>query len=254
MFFYKERKRVQRSFRSFIKKGKERKDRSVLLKRTDAQPWSQLTPLFSHQCGNVFPFLLSFSIFPSYLVYFGPSFYLSFFLSISFFLSFFLSFCLSVFLSFFLSIFFLFFLSSFFLTFFLSFFFALPFLSKPCVIVWLMIHPALYLSLPFSKYTVVLSSLIVKAVGDLMILDRSLLSFSLYFSFYILYISLLHFFLRRYTILSILSSLIVESVGDLVTDPYLFLSFCIPHFLYLSLFLQSHLCRRTVDPDRRIRE
>ena len=30
-FFYKERKRTQRSFRSFIKKGKERKDPSVLL-------------------------------------------------------------------------------------------------------------------------------------------------------------------------------------------------------------------------------
>ena len=38
-FFCKERKRTQRSFRSFIKNGKERKDRSVLLKRTDAQPW-----------------------------------------------------------------------------------------------------------------------------------------------------------------------------------------------------------------------
>ena len=37
-FFYRERKRTQRSFRSFIKNGKERKDRSVLLKRTDAQP------------------------------------------------------------------------------------------------------------------------------------------------------------------------------------------------------------------------
>ena len=30
-FFYKERKRTQRSFRSFIKNGKERKDPSVLL-------------------------------------------------------------------------------------------------------------------------------------------------------------------------------------------------------------------------------
>ena len=30
-FFYKERKRTQRSFRSFIKNGKERKDRNVLL-------------------------------------------------------------------------------------------------------------------------------------------------------------------------------------------------------------------------------
>ena len=37
-FFYKEWKRRQRSFRSFIKNGKEGKDRSVLLKRTDAQP------------------------------------------------------------------------------------------------------------------------------------------------------------------------------------------------------------------------
>ena len=38
-FFYKERKRMQRSFRSFIKNRKERKDLSILLKRTDAQPW-----------------------------------------------------------------------------------------------------------------------------------------------------------------------------------------------------------------------
>ena len=30
---------MQRSERSFIKKGKERKDRNVLLKRTDAQPY-----------------------------------------------------------------------------------------------------------------------------------------------------------------------------------------------------------------------
>ena len=30
---------MQRSFRYFIKNGKERKDRSVLLKKTDAQPW-----------------------------------------------------------------------------------------------------------------------------------------------------------------------------------------------------------------------
>ena len=37
-FFYKERKRMQRLFCSFIKNGKERKDRSVILKRTDAQP------------------------------------------------------------------------------------------------------------------------------------------------------------------------------------------------------------------------
>ena len=31
LFFYKERKRMQKTFRSFIKNGKERKDRSVLL-------------------------------------------------------------------------------------------------------------------------------------------------------------------------------------------------------------------------------
>ena len=30
---------MQRSEHSFIKNGKERKDRNVLLKRTDAQPW-----------------------------------------------------------------------------------------------------------------------------------------------------------------------------------------------------------------------
>ena len=40
-FFYKERKRMQRSFCSFIKNGKERIDCSVLLKRTDAQPWNR---------------------------------------------------------------------------------------------------------------------------------------------------------------------------------------------------------------------
>ena len=40
-FFYKERKRMQRSFRSFIKNGKERTECSILLKRTDAQPWTQ---------------------------------------------------------------------------------------------------------------------------------------------------------------------------------------------------------------------
>ena len=38
-FFYKERKRTQRSERSFVKNGKERKDRNVLLKRRNAQPW-----------------------------------------------------------------------------------------------------------------------------------------------------------------------------------------------------------------------
>ena len=37
-FYYKERKRTQRSELSFIKNGKERKDQNVLLKRTDAQP------------------------------------------------------------------------------------------------------------------------------------------------------------------------------------------------------------------------
>ena len=37
-FFYKEQKRKQRLFRSFIKNEKERKAHSVLLKRTDAQP------------------------------------------------------------------------------------------------------------------------------------------------------------------------------------------------------------------------
>ena len=36
---------MQRSFCSFIKNGKERKDRSVLLKRMDAQPCSQGLPL-----------------------------------------------------------------------------------------------------------------------------------------------------------------------------------------------------------------
>ena len=39
MFFYKERKRLQRSECSFIKNRKENKDRNVLLKRMDAQPW-----------------------------------------------------------------------------------------------------------------------------------------------------------------------------------------------------------------------
>ena len=40
-FFYKKQERKQRSECSFIKNGKERKDRNVLLKRTDAQPWNQ---------------------------------------------------------------------------------------------------------------------------------------------------------------------------------------------------------------------
>ena len=38
MFFYKEQKRTERTERSFIKNAKERKERNVLLKRTDAQP------------------------------------------------------------------------------------------------------------------------------------------------------------------------------------------------------------------------
>ena len=39
-FFYKERKRTERTERSFIKNGKEWKERNILLKRTDAQPCS----------------------------------------------------------------------------------------------------------------------------------------------------------------------------------------------------------------------
>ena len=35
LFFYKERKRMQKTFRSFIKNGKERKERPILLKRTE---------------------------------------------------------------------------------------------------------------------------------------------------------------------------------------------------------------------------
>ena len=38
MFFYKEQKRTERTEHSFIKNGKERKEKNVLLKRTDAQP------------------------------------------------------------------------------------------------------------------------------------------------------------------------------------------------------------------------
>ena len=52
-FFNKEQKRTQRSFRSFIKNGKERKDRNVLLKRTDAQPCNNVTklrPKLSQDC------------------------------------------------------------------------------------------------------------------------------------------------------------------------------------------------------------
>ena len=40
-FFYKKWKRMQRSERSFIKNGKECKDRKLLLKRMDAQPCLQ---------------------------------------------------------------------------------------------------------------------------------------------------------------------------------------------------------------------
>ena len=43
-FFYKERKRTQISFRSFIKNIKERKDCSVLLKRTEKN--AKLVPFF----------------------------------------------------------------------------------------------------------------------------------------------------------------------------------------------------------------
>ena len=38
VFFYKERKRTQISFRSFIKNGNERKDRSVRLKEQMPNP------------------------------------------------------------------------------------------------------------------------------------------------------------------------------------------------------------------------
>ena len=41
-FFYKECKRTQRTERSFIKNAKERKERNILLKRTDAQPCVRL--------------------------------------------------------------------------------------------------------------------------------------------------------------------------------------------------------------------
>ena len=57
-FFYKERKRMQRSERSFTKNRKERKDQNVLYKerkrmqrsersfeRTDAQPWLEQSNL-----------------------------------------------------------------------------------------------------------------------------------------------------------------------------------------------------------------
>ena len=37
-FFYKERKRTERTERSFIKNAKECKEQNVLLKRKDAQP------------------------------------------------------------------------------------------------------------------------------------------------------------------------------------------------------------------------
>ena len=43
-FFYKECKRTQRSFCSFIKNPKERKDRSVLYKRTEKN--GKIVPFF----------------------------------------------------------------------------------------------------------------------------------------------------------------------------------------------------------------
>ena len=43
-FFYKERKRTQRSFCSFIKNGKECKDSSVLLLRKEKNP--KIVPFF----------------------------------------------------------------------------------------------------------------------------------------------------------------------------------------------------------------
>ena len=56
-FFYKERKRTERTEHSFIKNGKERKERNVLYKeqkrtersfeRTDAQPWNLVSILVS---------------------------------------------------------------------------------------------------------------------------------------------------------------------------------------------------------------
>ena len=45
-FFYKERKRTQRTECSFIKNAKECKERNVVLKRTDAQPCKQAICLF----------------------------------------------------------------------------------------------------------------------------------------------------------------------------------------------------------------
>ena len=54
-FFYKEQKRMQRWFRSFIKNGKECKDRSVHLKRMDAQPCQSLT--FSGSVGSIVQYL-----------------------------------------------------------------------------------------------------------------------------------------------------------------------------------------------------
>ena len=49
-FFLKERKRTERTERterSFEKNVKERKERNVLLKRMDAQPWSRGHIIFS---------------------------------------------------------------------------------------------------------------------------------------------------------------------------------------------------------------
>ena len=68
MFFYKERKRTQSSFRSFIKNRQKRKDRNVLLKRMDAQPCNILHshPTIPHQfdrkdspCTHIAHFLAS---------------------------------------------------------------------------------------------------------------------------------------------------------------------------------------------------
>ena len=46
-FFQKEQKRTERMKSSFEKNGKERKERNVLLKRTDAQPWRPPANSFS---------------------------------------------------------------------------------------------------------------------------------------------------------------------------------------------------------------
>ena len=75
-FLYKEQKRTPGSFRSFIKKGKERKDRSVLLKRTDAQPClltqNQLYSLESSFAPkSIVQYSLESSFGPSPIVLFG---------------------------------------------------------------------------------------------------------------------------------------------------------------------------------------